>query len=544
MTRSGPSGNKSDPFALLFDPPSPTGKSKAIFTTSKPDALATSGPGHGKSNSQSSISSNPTSALSSDSEFGSFVSVTAFDHPLQSPISPTHLPQPRTSSRIASRDVGQSANFFSQFTGEAKERTEISGRKVLDELLAHNNDPLHSVSGFDVSSFSEDSRPGVDEASASASQTESLIDFSDEDYFSVPFTSDSPVENEQSGPTHTRTPRSTPLASSPTSTSFTPTYPQSPRAIQTLSTSPRSSSPIPIPTPSSPSTSPSLSRSWMSTLRLNRSSRPSIPRASTSASLAEETHTILSQPDHSHSWLWDKTIYDTRNPPSLTPVLASPSSSRSHSHSRTPIPGFDHSSISHSTSSTDAQLHGRNTLLSSVGSTLYTASLPPSTNSTITHGTPFASHTFLPPSGAPGFTGDRNWNERGFDFDKKSAEKQESRVELKGRKEFTDPVLSARLAGQVSQPNSLWVSTRRVLSSVCYQVRPYLPALSRLPSSWKLLYSLDQHGISLNTLYTNCVDYEGGVLVAMQDSLGALFGVWLGEGLRVSKGAYYGSGDS
>lgn len=443
MARPG-SRDKSDPFALLFDPPSPTGKRKAIFTTPKPDALTISSSGHSKSNSQSSVTSNQISAASSDSEFGSFVSVTAFDHPLRSPISPARTSQPYSSSGNSPRDVEKSADFFSQFTGEAKERVEVSGRKVLNELLDHDNDPLHPVSGFDTGCHSADSRPSGDNHSNSSLLSESLIDLSDDDYFSVPFTSYSSVEDVESEPTRTQTPRSTPLASSPTSAAFIASPISSSRPIQTSSSPPRSSSPLPIPTPSSPSTSPSLSRSWMSTLRLNRSSRPSIPRASTSESSAEETHTILSQPDHSHSWLWDKTISDPRSTSSRTP--ASPSSSRSHS--RTPLPVSDHGSMSHSSSSVNTQLHGRNALLSGVSSTL--PSLPPATSSTITHGTPFASHPFLPPSGAPGFTGDRNWNDRGFDFDTKSAQKQESLVELKGRKEITEPVLSARIAGQVS----------------------------------------------------------------------------------------------
>lgn len=76
------------------------------------------------------------------------------------------------------------------------------------------------------------------------------------------------------------------------------------------------------------------------------------------------------------------------------------------------------------------------------------------------------------------------------------------------------------------------------------QLRPHLPALKRLPRSWTLLYSLDQHGISLNTLYTRCEAYAGGALMVVRDANDAVFGVWMGEGIRMSKGAYYGSGES
>lgn len=76
------------------------------------------------------------------------------------------------------------------------------------------------------------------------------------------------------------------------------------------------------------------------------------------------------------------------------------------------------------------------------------------------------------------------------------------------------------------------------------QLRAYLPALKRLTRSWTLLYSLDQHGISLNTLYTRCEAQTGSALLIMKDSNDALFGAWMGEGIRPSKGAYYGSGES
>ncbi|TFY50507.1 hypothetical protein EVG20_g11476, partial [Dentipellis fragilis] len=139
----------------------------------------------------------------------------------------------------------------------------------------------------------------------------------------------------------------------------------------------------------------------------------------------------------------------------------------------------------------------------------------------ITHGSPFAAHTFVPPSGAPGFAGDRAWNTRGFEFDARGVEKRG--VKLVGRKEVTEAVLSEGAA------NEIW---------------PYLPALARLPKTWNLLYSLDQHGISLQTLYSRCENHLGGALVVIKDSSGAVFGVWMGEGIRMSRGSYYGSGES
>jgi hypothetical protein len=64
----------------------------------------------------------------------------------------------------------------------------------------------------------------------------------------------------------------------------------------------------------------------------------------------------------------------------------------------------------------------------------------------ITHGSPFSSQIYTPPSGAPGFAGDRNWNTSNFEFDESVNIK---RVRLTGRKEFTTPILTGELADQV-----------------------------------------------------------------------------------------------
>ncbi|KAI0691826.1 TLD-domain-containing protein [Cytidiella melzeri] len=140
--------------------------------------------------------------------------------------------------------------------------------------------------------------------------------------------------------------------------------------------------------------------------------------------------------------------------------------------------------------------------------------------SSITHGTPFGSQPYIAPSGAPGFAGDRTWD-KGFQYHKDSVERVS--LKLTGRKEVTVGVLTVPLADKL---------------------RPNLPALKRLARSWSLLYSLDEHGISLNTLYARCEAHLGGALLVLRDSNDAVFGGWMGEGIRQSKGSYYGSGES
>ena len=67
----------------------------------------------------------------------------------------------------------------------------------------------------------------------------------------------------------------------------------------------------------------------------------------------------------------------------------------------------------------------------------------------LTHGTPFASHSYIPPTGAPGFKGDRAWNKSHFEFDPESNTPRKS-VILKGRKDVTSVLLTPSLADLVS----------------------------------------------------------------------------------------------
>ncbi|KAJ3076687.1 Nuclear receptor coactivator 7 [Podochytrium sp. JEL0797] len=84
------------------------------------------------------------------------------------------------------------------------------------------------------------------------------------------------------------------------------------------------------------------------------------------------------------------------------------------------------------------------------------------------------------------------------------------------------------------------------------QLRPSLPPLYRESPTWRLIYSLDHHGISLNTLYHNCESLvgtngssgsQGGdpVLLVIKDVDGGVFGAFASETLKVHNG-YYGNG--
>ncbi|KAH9852854.1 TLD-domain-containing protein [Lenzites betulinus] len=201
-------------------------------------------------------------------------------------------------------------------------------------------------------------------------------------------------------------------------------------------------------------------------------------------------------------------------PSASRPILSTPSPGLSHTDdsSTSRIPAVT-AAASHLTAFSRSAPHSR-------AATVSEGISGPALDASITHGTPFASHTFVPPSGAPGFTGEQKWN-KGFEFDKTQVERKS--VRLLGRKELTVPVLTVAIADMI---------------------RPFFPALARLPRAWTLLYSLDQHGISLNTLYGRCQDFKGSALLIVRDANDAVFGAWMGEGIHPSKGAYYGSGES
>ncbi|KAI5985749.1 hypothetical protein EDD15DRAFT_2301126 [Pisolithus albus] len=162
-------------------------------------------------------------------------------------------------------------------------------------------------------------------------------------------------------------------------------------------------------------------------------------------------------------------------------------------------------------------------------------------------GSPFVSTPYMPPSGAPGFTGDRNWD-KGF-YDALQRDKESGTVDtiglggemecangdsahgsgsdllngswkdeynagdggglgrsgsigdVKGKSKSTNGkvrVKGINLCGR--REGTLEVLTEDVANPL----RVHLPALIRLSRNWTLLYSIDQHGISLNTLYSRC----------------------------------------
>ncbi|KAF8490891.1 TLD-domain-containing protein [Gautieria morchelliformis] len=146
--------------------------------------------------------------------------------------------------------------------------------------------------------------------------------------------------------------------------------------------------------------------------------------------------------------------------------------------------------------------------------------LPPTTahdpgallTSNVKHGVPLLAHSSPFAS---------QWNKAGFEFEEHDTRPR--KVELTGRRDSTTPVLTSHLADKI---------------------RTHLPALPRLAKSCSLLYSLDQHGVSLQMFYARCAVRVADTLIAIRDSEDRIFGACMSEQMRLSPGAYYGSGDS
>lgn len=119
-----------DKFATLFSPPTPRASpsrdiGEPLWPSSSQDPKAT------------------PPLMTPDSEFGAFVSVPASHHPLapqaSSPTSSNDSPR-KSYQKSHGRNI--SMDFFDKFTQGAKTATTERNRGLLDEILAHEDDPL------------------------------------------------------------------------------------------------------------------------------------------------------------------------------------------------------------------------------------------------------------------------------------------------------------------------------------------------------------------------------------------------------------------
>ncbi|KAG9066186.1 oxidation resistance protein 1 [Linnemannia hyalina] len=74
-----------------------------------------------------------------------------------------------------------------------------------------------------------------------------------------------------------------------------------------------------------------------------------------------------------------------------------------------------------------------------------------------------------------------------------------------------------------------------------HQIRLQLPRKLRNATKWNLVYSSDQHGISMTTLFHRCKG-KGPMVLALKDTTDAVFGAFVTEELKPNL-TYYGTGE-
>ncbi|KAJ6578770.1 TLD-domain-containing protein [Mycena vulgaris] len=499
-------------FSTLFSPPTPRA-SPVLDPLSLPELAP---------------STDVAPPMSPDSEFGSFVSVPAAQDPLSlmTPglglVSPM---QPESSAEAPARPGNPrtvSQNFFDQFSQSAKDRTE-SKRDLLDELLMHEDDPLYWLKDQSASP------PKEDELLPSEKPNPYLTDsLSDLDYeFFASSHAKTPHRRSSSSSSHIRSPiaRSPPTLAPPLASSSTsadaPGFDVSPP--------PRHNA-------------PARSNSYASLTSISKSSG------------AKWVASFL--------------------PTALSPPAAA-------------IPNTSMFPPSPSTSTSAAPSLSSSLILPPQHPPLAPARVPD-----LSHFTPFApAHAdgaYVAPSGAPGFRGAAAYDwDRGFshalerdlgvgvgagasaspvpysDFDegdelvagagaRTATPNGRGNGNGHGAKEGVGVLLEKKMNGAVSLVGRREGTVSVLTPELVSLLHPHLPALLRLARQWTLFYSLDQHGISLNTLYSRCAPpassrtpHAKGALVVIQDAGGTLFGVWVADGLkRSTRGGYYGGGES
>ncbi|KAJ7153463.1 TLD-domain-containing protein [Mycena crocata] len=496
-----------DKFSTLFSPPTPRASPElpplALPVQTKPAHAAHAAP-----------------QMSPDSEFGSFVSVPAAQDPLSLMTPGLDLPtpmQPESGSSIdSSSRPGHlrtaSQNFFDQFSQSAKNRTETK-RGLLDELLMHEDDPLYWIK--DQFTASTSSPPAEDDLLPSQKPnsylTDSLSDL-DFDFFSSSHTKTTPHRRSSSTSSHLRSPTRSPTTPAaptlapPIASTFTSSdapgfdlhSPSSGRMPTPRALTPVGLHPQHKHVPPSPSTSASSSLANSLTLP------PPHHAATAPARLPEISHFTPFAPVHT-----DGAYVAPSGAPGFRGAAAY-DWDRGFSHALERDLGMSSSPTSTAVPYSDFDEGDEHSIL--------------------------RADNGRSASGTPGFSGQGSGNGRGAGAGKEGVgvlleKKMNGAINLVGRREGTVGVLTPHLVALIHS---------------------HLPALLRLPRQWTLFYSLDQHGISLNTLYSRCgpppssrTPHAKGALMVIQDAGGALFGVWVADGLkRSTRGGYYGGGES
>ena len=104
------------------------------------------------------------------------------------------------------------------------------------------------------------------------------------------------------------------------------------------------------------------------------------------------------------------------------------------------------------------------------------------------------------------------------------------------------PLTPVRLHGYANT-----AKIRLLDDDLCEEIRHLLPARLQLYDSWQLMYSLEQHGASLGTLYNRLrlpTDKRPGYIMVIKDRVGSIFGAYVNEAYKpTDTRRFYGNGE-
>ncbi|KAI9316518.1 TLD-domain-containing protein [Dichotomocladium elegans] len=215
-------------------------------------------------------------------------------------------------------------------------------------------------------------------------------------------------------------------------------------------------------------------------------------------------------------------------------VISSPSSLSSHHDDRSPVTSvavFDWRTQHHNTTDSICSNNSITTTTSKSSSTISSITSSPS------------KRTASPPSTCTNCSPPTSTDSAAVDALISVAsllEEQQEKPQTQQRRviEFLDVMEPPKLMGRR-------LDTEPVLDDlIAEQIRSYLPRRYRLASSWSLVYSLDQHGSSMSTMYRvakRCK--EGPCVLAIKDENDSIFGAFLNESIKGYHTSYYGNGE-
>ncbi|KAI4127616.1 MAG: hypothetical protein LQ338_003111 [Usnochroma carphineum] len=108
---------------------------------------------------------------------------------------------------------------------------------------------------------------------------------------------------------------------------------------------------------------------------------------------------------------------------------------------------------------------------------------------------------------------------------------------------FQPPPLTPLTLNPAKASSSSLILTR----ALAEEIRLLVPPRLQLSETWSLVYSLEEDGVSLTTLYNKCaapsVPQSSSFVLVVKDAAGGIFGAYLTDPPRPSSSSFYGTGE-